>query len=276
MNYSKIYNNLVSNKTKRKKDKNTYYESHHIIPRCLGGGDEVSNLVLLTAREHFIAHRLLSKIYPQDLNLKLAVLFMASTETLGEIYKVTSRTYSTLKTEASEARKAKASHANTMEFIHNVRTPRSLVNLMRKTDYYKKSKSALRRVIIKYAANLLIADSLGMSLTYSRNRALKIKGNTSPYLILRCEEMFIEKGYINVFVDSKSPLSTRRNCRIDVCTDLNSVIPCVGDVLEVNQRVLEETMGDCFRKLFQVDVPVPVGVGYRDEIGQVQEYKIIV
>lgn len=43
-----------------------------------------------------------------------------------------------------------------------------------------------------------------------------------------------------------------------------------------HQRILEETMGDCFRKLFQVDVPVPVGVGYRDEIGQVQEYKIIV
>lgn len=39
-----------------------YCERHHVIPRSLGGSDEMSNIVTLTAREHFIAHLLLSKM----------------------------------------------------------------------------------------------------------------------------------------------------------------------------------------------------------------------
>lgn len=40
-----------------------YNERHHIVPRALGGSDDASNLVRLTAREHFIAHMLLAKIH---------------------------------------------------------------------------------------------------------------------------------------------------------------------------------------------------------------------
>lgn len=36
---------------------------HHILPRSLGGLDTEENLVLLTFREHFLAHYLLYKIY---------------------------------------------------------------------------------------------------------------------------------------------------------------------------------------------------------------------
>lgn len=38
-------------------------ELHHITPKCMGGGDEKSNLVRLTPREHFIVHKLLYKYY---------------------------------------------------------------------------------------------------------------------------------------------------------------------------------------------------------------------
>ncbi len=38
-----------------------YYEKHHIVPRSLGGSNDPDNLILLTAREHFIAHLLLPK-----------------------------------------------------------------------------------------------------------------------------------------------------------------------------------------------------------------------
>ena len=37
------------------------FEIHHILPRCLGGGDEFSNLVRLWPKEHLRAHWLLSK-----------------------------------------------------------------------------------------------------------------------------------------------------------------------------------------------------------------------
>ena len=37
-----------------------YYETHHIVPKCMGGTDNKSNLIDLFAREHFEAHRLLA------------------------------------------------------------------------------------------------------------------------------------------------------------------------------------------------------------------------
>jgi len=46
-----------------------YKERHHIIPRCMGGSDEVDNLVDLTPEEHFVAHQLLVKIYPENIRL---------------------------------------------------------------------------------------------------------------------------------------------------------------------------------------------------------------
>jgi hypothetical protein len=58
MNYLRIYNELVDRAKQRNKP-NCYTEKHHIIPKSEGGTDCNSNLVDLTAREHFIAHKLL-------------------------------------------------------------------------------------------------------------------------------------------------------------------------------------------------------------------------
>ena len=53
-----------------------YCEAHHIIPKCLGGSDDKTNIILLTAREHYIAHLLLRRIYPGTYSLAFAVEFM--------------------------------------------------------------------------------------------------------------------------------------------------------------------------------------------------------
>jgi len=71
VNYQIIYDNIIK-KAKRElrtKGGNTYYEKHHIKPKCLGGDDTDDNLVLLTAREHFICHRLLYKLNPDNLKI---------------------------------------------------------------------------------------------------------------------------------------------------------------------------------------------------------------
>lgn len=62
MNYAKIYDNFIKTRSENIEE---YYEVHHIMPRCLGGPDEKSNLIKLTAREYFLAHRLLAKIHPK-------------------------------------------------------------------------------------------------------------------------------------------------------------------------------------------------------------------
>lgn len=43
-----------------------YTETHHIIPRCLGGTNSKENLVRLSYKQHRICHKLLTKMvqYP--------------------------------------------------------------------------------------------------------------------------------------------------------------------------------------------------------------------
>lgn len=73
MNYQRIYNQIIDRAKTRKLE--GYKEKHHIIPKCMGGGNEKENLVELTAREHFICHWLLSRIYPE--NAKIIYAFWA-------------------------------------------------------------------------------------------------------------------------------------------------------------------------------------------------------
>jgi len=73
MNHLKIYDDLVKHAKKQKRLKNgLYFENHHIIPKCLGGNNDPENLVLLTLREHFVAHKLLTYIYPEHRGIFLA------------------------------------------------------------------------------------------------------------------------------------------------------------------------------------------------------------
>ena len=48
-----------------------YIEDHHIIPKCLGGQDIISNKVWLTAEEHYICHKLLTEITSDNANGKM-------------------------------------------------------------------------------------------------------------------------------------------------------------------------------------------------------------
>jgi hypothetical protein len=62
MNYLNIYNQLMM---KRMKTPSTaeYTERHHVVPKCMGGDDSPDNLVVLSAKEHYVAHHLLYKHY---------------------------------------------------------------------------------------------------------------------------------------------------------------------------------------------------------------------
>ncbi len=78
MNYINIYYNIILKakldksrvKYKRNNSIKTYYESHHILPKSLSGDNSASNLVLLTAKEHFICHHLLFKHYSINGSIK--------------------------------------------------------------------------------------------------------------------------------------------------------------------------------------------------------------
>jgi len=73
MDYKRIYQDLMearlSVKSERivEKKNGSYFERHHITPLSLGGDKSYAlgsdNIVLLTAREHYLAHRMLWLIY---------------------------------------------------------------------------------------------------------------------------------------------------------------------------------------------------------------------
>jgi len=51
------------------------YHLHHILPRCLGGSDHKNNLVLLTPREHYISHLLLTRMTKGGARSKMVFAF---------------------------------------------------------------------------------------------------------------------------------------------------------------------------------------------------------
>jgi hypothetical protein len=77
MDYTKIYNQIIQKAVNRKAERNVYYESHHIIPKCMGGNNNKENKVKLTYREHFIAHWLLHRANPNNKSLSAAFHIMA-------------------------------------------------------------------------------------------------------------------------------------------------------------------------------------------------------
>jgi hypothetical protein len=104
MNYLKIYKNLIESRQKtRDLEKGADYEIHHVSPRCLGGTDESSNLVKLTYREHYIAHWLLIKIYPNEPKIHYGFLCMLRDP--HGYRKLTSRMVETIKKNYSEFQK---------------------------------------------------------------------------------------------------------------------------------------------------------------------------
>lgn len=59
--YTKWYFSIIAN-SKANQCHSMYTEVHHIIPKSLGGSNEITNLVRLTAKEHYICHLLLTKM----------------------------------------------------------------------------------------------------------------------------------------------------------------------------------------------------------------------
>jgi hypothetical protein len=72
-----------------------YFEEHHIIPESLGGLTVATNLVLLSAREHFVCHLLLTRMTAGNNKSKMcyAARLMSNTRRLS----VSSKMYAQLK-----------------------------------------------------------------------------------------------------------------------------------------------------------------------------------
>jgi hypothetical protein len=96
--YKKWYNSIICAAQNRVLD--CYTETHHILPKSLGGTDKSENLIKLTAREHFICHILLTKITKGKDRIKMlhAVIMMKASNKLQNRY-INSRLYEKMRIE---------------------------------------------------------------------------------------------------------------------------------------------------------------------------------
>jgi len=90
MNLLVIYNEICKRGQVRYLD--TYTEKHHIIPKCMGGKNDKDNLTTLTAKEHFIVHKILCILHPNSEKLKYAFWAMCN-QTKNRNYIVSGRDY---------------------------------------------------------------------------------------------------------------------------------------------------------------------------------------
>lgn len=73
-----------------------YTEKHHILPKSMGGSDNKSNIVSLSARQHFVAHLLLWKAYRTK---GMALAYKTMSHRFG--IRINSRHYEAVRREAS-------------------------------------------------------------------------------------------------------------------------------------------------------------------------------
>lgn len=103
MNYSEFIPNIIDSRGQWNTVVGSYWEGHHILPKCLGGKGSSkakhSNVIRLTAKEHFIAHKLLADENPTNLDLQWAYWLMCN-----KVSKNSNRDYNVLAVEFEKAK----------------------------------------------------------------------------------------------------------------------------------------------------------------------------
>lgn len=96
MDYQYQYDNLIKTYKNRESEViKDYYETHHITPICKGGNNDITNLVKLSAKAHYVAHHLLCMIYPNDYQLACAFNGMCAKNTKNSEREYSARMYQT-------------------------------------------------------------------------------------------------------------------------------------------------------------------------------------
>ena len=80
MFYKEFINNILLSRGRIIKEKNVYYETHHILPKCMGCSNKKDNLIQLYPKEHFLAHKMLAMENPNNFSLVHAYQCMAFTK----------------------------------------------------------------------------------------------------------------------------------------------------------------------------------------------------
>lgn len=112
-----------------------YVEKHHIIPKSLGGTNNKSNIAHLTAKEHFICHRLLTKFTTgkNQLAMSRAAWRITHSNINHQRLKISSSLYEKLKIKSAE------DHSKLMKNI-----PKTTEHIANMKNAFKGRKSSFK------------------------------------------------------------------------------------------------------------------------------------
>jgi hypothetical protein len=182
MNYKSIYNKLITKFAHHSKESARsaygYSEAHHVIPKCVGGTDDESNIVHLPAKAHFIAHYLLVKLYPDSQGLWGAFNLMSgqSSKQHQRDYYVSARVYELCKKNLSrlglsEDAKKKISATLTGRKISEEHK-RNMIAARIGTKRSEETKQRMREAHKRRAEHYVVSEE-----TRSKMRAKKVGKN---------------------------------------------------------------------------------------------------
>ncbi len=160
MNYQRIYDALIE--SARSHPVVGPKERHHVLPRCLGGGNDKDNLIDLSARQHYVAHQLLVKIYPDHHGLKYAAYMM----TIGpKGNRSSNRLYGWLKE----------------SYLKNRPQSRGMTGIKHSEQTKEKMKKARAKQIFSAETKLKISQSkTGAKMSQETRRSMAEKRNKHP------------------------------------------------------------------------------------------------
>ena len=151
MDYKLHYIRLIKTRLNRKIELNTYYEKHHIVPKCWGGSDDKKNIIKLTAREHYIAHWLLYRMRPHSNGTSFGFWKMTfpGSKFVEREYKISSRAYSEAKQALSEAQRRrmtgfKVDKKHLVKWTKNKNNTKSVINV-KTGEEFPNAKEVWRR-----------------------------------------------------------------------------------------------------------------------------------
>lgn len=215
MNHEKIYSEIVERaksesrkKLPRENVNYVYYEAHHIIPVCMGGqGDKADwqyhpNIVLLTAREHFICHWLLARIYSHHSGIVSAFWMMCHGGAKGQNrYKPSNRVF-------QEAREAKARVSISKEIVEKIRA--KLKGRVSPTKGKKRTKEQVQRSVLTRQKNgnnrrsketrlkAVATRRTRGSYSFTEEHREKLKGTRGPQTKATCPHCSTTGGASNI------------------------------------------------------------------------------
>lgn len=154
MNYKKIYYQIIEHRKQNPLPESEYVEKHHIIPKSLGGVDDIENIVKLSAREHFICHALLSEMYEKEsfewYKMNHAFMMMRS-ESENQSRYFNSRLYELKKKDFSKTMSYSQSGNKNSQYrkIKSIETKRKISDALKFSGLTKREFRDLQRKIIK-------------------------------------------------------------------------------------------------------------------------------